>query len=100
MPEATKDRLAAELRAAGLDDMAERAAEGLYDEYQSPLPTPLMELAADLAVKAASGHQGAAALRQRVIGGDFDATDEESEAWWQGPEGRTLAAQLGMDDDD
>lgn len=102
MREHSKDLLAAELRKVGLHDLAERAAEGLYHDYLSPLPAPAMQLAADLAVAVASGVPGAHELRQRHLGGEFDATDDESDEWWEGEEGQALAREFGggSDDDD
>lgn len=87
----TKDRLAAELRKAGLLDMSVRAASGYYDDFLSPLATPCMQLAADLA---AAGTPAAMALRARHLNGEFDATKEESDAWARSPEGQNIAAGL------
>jgi hypothetical protein len=72
----SKDRLAAELTKAGFHLMAARAAQGYYHDVLSPLPTPAMQLAADLA---SSGGPAALALRERVIAGEFDAPSSEWE---------------------
>jgi len=72
------ERLSAELRKVGLHDMADRAAEGYYDDFMSPLAAPAMQLAGDLA-KAAKAEDDKAKreaimlLRQRhVVHGEFD----------------------------
>ena len=76
----TKDILAAELYKAGLDDMALRASQGYYHDYISPLATPCIQLAADLA---AVGTPEAMALRTRHLNGEFDASQEEGEEWFK-----------------
>jgi hypothetical protein len=68
----TKDILAAELRKAGLDDMADKAAMGYYHDFLSPLATPSLQLAADLT---AVSTPAALALRDRHMNGEFDATE-------------------------
>lgn len=86
----TKDRLAEALRAAGLDEMAEKAARGHYDDFESPLPFPMLTLVAEL------GRIGGVALRlrDRVMAGDFDATPEEAEAWAKSAEGQETLHKL------
>jgi len=89
----TKDILAAELTKAGLPEMAARAATGYYHDFLSPLDTPEIQLADDLA---RAGTPVAMWLREKVINGDFDASQEEAEAWAASPEGReTMAALMG-----
>ena len=80
----TKDMLAAELRKIGLPAMADMAATGFYHDYLSPLDFPEMQLANDLA---AINTPAAIALRKRVIDGEFDASQEESDAWAASPDG-------------
>jgi len=87
----TKDLLAQALRQAGLHDMADKAAEGYYHDYLSPLVMPGIQLADDL--RTASTPAAMAVLRQHLAG-DFDATTEESEAWIDSPEGRATVAGL------
>ena len=65
----TKDILADALRDAGLPIMAARAAEGYYHDYLSPLAMPEKKLC------------------ERVKLGDYDASEEEEEAWASSPEG-------------
>ena len=81
----TKDKLAGELRMAGLPKMADKAATGYYDDYLSELDTPISQLVEDLAN---AGTPAAMTLRRRAIDGDFDATTEESEEWVNSPEGQ------------
>lgn len=87
--EATKERLAAALREIGLDLLADKAAAGDYDEYESDSALPLTDLACDLAVAVVNGNEAAQQLRQRMIAGEFDASEDEAEAWWR-REGRHL----------
>jgi len=87
----TKDILAQALREIGLNEMADKAATGYYHDFLSPLATPEIQLAADLA---AVKTPEALALRRRVINGDFDATTEESEDWAQSEEGQEAMRNL------
>jgi hypothetical protein len=87
----TKDKLAAALTKAGLQDMAIKAAAGYYHDYLSPLDTPSLQLDADL-VKA--GTPAALAVRARHHNGEFDASREESEEWARSSEGRETFAAL------
>ena len=86
----TKDKLAQALREADLPEMAARAATGWYNDFLSPLATPCVQLAADLA---AVGTPKALAVRARHLNGEFDASKAESDAWAASPDGqRTLRA--------
>jgi hypothetical protein len=93
----SKDRLASALRDVGLDDMAQRAATGYYDDYLSPLDLPQLMLATELKL-ALDDHPDQSAvicnLRQRVINGDFDATSEESDAWAASLDGQDAFRRL------
>ncbi|KKN13758.1 hypothetical protein LCGC14_1003080 [marine sediment metagenome] len=80
----TTERLAiAIIEASGPDWMVAKARAGYYDDYKSPIATPLMELRQDAL------DQGLTSIAHRVIDGDFDATREESQAWFES-EGRSL----------
>jgi hypothetical protein len=79
----TKDKLAAVLREHGLTDMAIRAEQGIYDDYESPEAMPINLLVNELI---AAGQQD---LANRAINGEFDGTAEESAAWFAG-EGKTI----------
>ena len=87
----TTERLARALEE--LDDpkvnwMIEKARQGYYDDFKSPLATPEIQLVIDLHIY---GHNE---LAKRVINGEFDCTLEESEAWWNSPETK---AEYGKD---
>lgn len=90
----TKDFLAGELEKAGLTEMAEKARQGLYHDYLSPLPFPEMQLDADLVAAIKAGNDAAAALRARHHEGEFDASMEESDEWAASPDGREALGQL------
>ena len=87
----TKDILAAELRNIGLTAMGDRAAQGFYHDFLSPLPFPELQLAQELAD---IGTPEALALRRRHINGEFDATKEESDEWAASPDGQAAYAAL------
>jgi hypothetical protein len=80
----TKDILASALRDAGLPLIAIKAAEGYYHDYLSPLPMPEKTLCEELTNV---GTPAALALCERVRQGDYDASEEEEEAWASSPEG-------------
>ena len=71
----TSDKLAQVLDEHGLSAMAKRAREGYYDDYRSPIATPIRELVQDL--QAAGQHE----LANRAANGEFDGTKEEAEEW-------------------
>jgi len=82
----TKDRLAETLREHGLDEMADLAAKGHYDDFESEIAFPLTKLV--IGLRDAGKHE----LIQRVMKGEFDATASEAEAWFM-REGEKLFAQ-------
>lgn len=95
----TKDMLAQALRDVGLDEMAGKAATGYYHDFLSPLATPEMQLVSDLQFEIHFNpdhphHAGIVTLRQRVINGDFDANQEESDAWAASDEGQEAFRSL------
>jgi hypothetical protein len=83
---ATKERLAAALRDIGLVTLADEAARGMYDDYESPLVFPLITLVHRLGEAATAE---ATALAERIKDGDFDGTEEEADLWFE-REGREL----------
>ena len=87
----TKDRLANELRKIGLEDMAQRAEKGRYDDFLSESATPILDLVSALKVVGSPESQ---ALARRAMDGDFDATKEESDAWAASPEGQGIIGSL------
>ena len=90
----SKDRLADELRKIGLYDMAEKAANGLYHDFLSPLATPAIVLNFDLLEASIYGNKQANELRLRFINGEFDATKEESDEWAKSPEATETFREL------
>ena len=76
--EPTRVRLARVLKENGCPDrMVERAAAGYYDDFESELELPCVQLVADLEAL----HKFALAKRARA--GEFDATKEEADAWME-----------------
>lgn len=71
----TCEKLALVLNEHGLSAMAKRAREGYYDDYRSPLATPIMQLVQDLQAC------GQNELANRAVNGEWDGTREEAEAW-------------------
>lgn len=87
----TKDRLGDALHEIGLEEMAQKAYRGEYDDFLSESATNILDLVNDLAKV---GTVEALALRKRAIDGEFDSTAEESEAWANSPEGQSAFNQL------
>jgi hypothetical protein len=84
----TTERLAKALESANAPKaMITAARAGCYDDFKSESATPIMDLVRDLR------QAGLTHLAQRAMDGEFDATQEESEAWANGPDG--LASLLG-----
>ena len=77
--------------------MSNKAGEGYYHNFLSPLDLPEITLVNDLAKAAAEcpdRAQSILALRKRVINGEFDANKEESDAWAESPEGQEAYRRL------
>ena len=81
--------------------MIKRAEDGYYHDYLSPLALPEMALVAELWALAnhpsrskTQARRALLMIRSRVIGGEFDATRAESDAWSKTPEGRAAFAAL------
>jgi hypothetical protein len=60
------ERLAQALHSRGLLEMEEKAREGYYGDFTSPLATPIMQLVADLRAN------GSEDLALRAMNGEFD----------------------------
>jgi hypothetical protein len=96
----TKDKLADALTQLGLIEMAAKARGGFYHDFLSPLPTPELQLISDLGAAASRLHDRSdaiMALRQRVIDGNFDASEEESEAWANSADGQEAFRRFSED---
>lgn len=87
----TRWRLACALIAAELYDMAERAAAGYYDDFDSPLDMPITTLVADLRQV---GTPAALLIAEDAMQGEFDASDAEAEAWGRSPEAQEAFANV------
>lgn len=100
--ETSKTKLARHLREVGLEDMAKKAEAGHYSDYESPLDLPATQLEEDLrAARDANNHdiqKYAAIERVRLmhVDGQFDATDEEADAWAASPDGQAAFKELGL----
>ena len=87
----TKQRLAEVLESAGLTEMADRARGVYYDDYESEVAMPIVQLVADLEAR---GHH---ALAKRARAGEWDGTQAEAEAWAErqtDPEMRAVIEKL------
>jgi hypothetical protein len=87
----TKDYLAQELRAAGLEDLATLASTGYFHDFLSPLDFPEMALAQALEN---AGTPAARALLKRHMNGEFDASAEEGEDWAASEDGQDAMRRL------
>lgn len=76
----TSERLARALEVFDdpkLAPMVERARAGYYDDFKSPLATPIVQLYMDLI------EAGYPVMASRVRKGEFDSTFEEGLEWWE-----------------
>ena len=102
MAEHTEAKLAEALAAIpGVPvDMVRRALGGYYHDFKSPLATPVLQLYSDLhelAKTPATPRDSRPRLRElaeRVKAGEFDASQEESDAWARSAEGQETMAKL------
>jgi hypothetical protein len=80
--------------------MIQRARDGYYHDYLSPLAMPEVQLVADLrelSTRPATPRNSRPLLRDlasAVINGEFDATKAESDEWMRSPEGQEAMAGL------
>lgn len=98
----TSQKLADALRAAGFDDLAKRAKADEFHEFFGPHAAPGMLLAELLFLiyrdDPVEKHKIAAMnIRQRLIDGDFEASEEESAAWAMSAEGKDAFKRLTND---
>lgn len=87
-------KLSRELKAAGLTEMAERAAKGEYHDYLSEHPFPEIMLMTELQQAYLAGNPEAGSLLERHMNGEFDATLEESNEWAASPDGQAAYRSL------
>ncbi len=80
----TRDKLVRDLKANNAPaKMIEFAEYGFYDDYDSPIATPIMRLVADCETA------GLEKLALSAKNGEYDATKEEAEEWFNS-KGRDL----------
>lgn len=82
----TKVRLAEHLKAHNApEEMIRKAIDGYYDDYESPLATPIIQLVLDCR------KEGGELLKIASLAkdGEYDGTREEAEAWFN-REGKRL----------
>ena len=89
----TTEILAKALEEADLTEMSNKARQGYYHDFLSPLTFPEMQLMRDLEdamvlEKDPDKYAAISALRTRHLNGEFDANLEESDEWAQSPEGQ------------
>jgi hypothetical protein len=99
MTQHLKDFLAQELRAAGLGEMADKAAAAYYHDFLSPLASPELQLLIDLKIELDHHHRTESkaviqALIDRHLKGEFDATKEESNEWAASDDGQAAFNEL------
>ena len=99
----TSAKLATALRAYEFEALAKRAEADEFHDYLSPHAMPIATLELELRKiilnrLASPGEKaGAAKLRERLMYGDFDASDEEADEWAKSREGQETMRQLSRD---
>lgn len=93
----SKEKLAQELQEVEWDsqgdicerlkEMIQKAKDGYYSDYDSPIATPCIQLVKDLA------ELGLTELANRAKGGEFGATQEEVDQWYE-REGKQIALEI------
>ena len=91
MTQPSSEVLAAEIDKIGLTDLAKRARQDEFHDYQSPHTYPQHVLVDELQN---AGLTAARRLIRRVINGEFDATRAEGDAWAASPEGKATIKSL------
>ena len=86
----SRDKLVLALRIENAPEyMIERAKNGYYSDYDSPLEMPCVQLVNDC-------HKlGLTNVTERAKNGDFDATKQESDEWYE-REGKQLIKDSGL----
>lgn len=86
----TKLKLAVAIRECGAEheDLAERAASGEFDDFESPHATPITFLVRELE------QAKLFKLADRVKEGDFDCTEAEADAWMDSADGKATFGLL------
>lgn len=86
----TKLKLAVAIRDCGTEHehLAERAASGEFDDFESPHATPIMRLVRELE------QAKLFKLAERAVKGDFDSTEDEADAWMDSADGKATFGLL------
>ena len=81
----TTEKLAQALLQAGAPEiMLGRAKSGYYDDYKSPIATPIKALVDD------ARKYNLPDIATRAMAGEFDGTKEEGDEWATSPEGQEI----------
>lgn len=87
------EKLVAALEEAGAPAaLVERARRNEFHDFKSESPTPISDLVN--ACREAGLQGGLRNVVARAIGGEFDATKEESDEWARSPEGQDTFGRL------
>ena len=82
----TKVKLAKDLKDHGAPaSMIAKAIDGYYDDYESPIATPIIQLVIDCEQLGGNLKE----VAQKARNGEYDASKEEAESWFK-KEGRKL----------
>ncbi len=89
----TKVKLAQDLKAHGAPEkMIAATIDGYYDDYESPLATPIIQLVLDC--EHIGGNLRSIAIKAK--NGEYDGTKEESEAWMEREGKAILLKEFGI----
>ena len=87
----TKEKLAKALTEVSAPDwMIKNAQNGQYDDFESQAVNPIMTLVSDCRK---TELEELDEIAQRAIDGEFDATKEESDAWYE-REGKDILSSI------
>lgn len=85
VPRPSDEKLSRALRDAGLEELAQRAEAGEFNDFFTWRTMPKRDLME--ALSAAGGNE---ALMDRVAAGEFDSGQDEAREWYASPEGRAM----------
>jgi len=92
----TKIKLCEDLKSHDAPDwMIRYAIDGHYDDYESDIATPIMQLVEDcerMAKRYPDKYSKLTEISTKAKNGEYDGTKEESEAWFN-KEGRQISAE-------
>ncbi len=88
--ERTKVRLTKDLKDQNAPEwMIKAAIDGHYDDYESDIATPILQLMVDCE------RVGLKDIANKARNGDYDCTKEEADRWMNGKEGQSTLSELG-----